>query len=418
MKTFAGVAVIKDMCMKFTGLEVPMRKFIFLFFLLTFGISPIALAALVDNGNGTVSDTNTGLMWKKASEPGTYTWADALSHCENLVYPEAGGYSDWRLPNRNELQTLVDYDRFNPAIDPLLRSTTIYCWGCPVYWSSTTKASNPISAWQVEFSMGGCGWYTNKSILNAVRSVRGGQGGSLGDSAISSLSPDPNPQISEVMAGGTAYRYYRTLGADGTPAPNVALVMDCRNDTTSSTSRYELGSDGSGNVRVELQADQLGNSDNTITCTVQRYDNPEEYEPVVFQVKLNEREIDMNYKLGLGINVKGGYFIGIKGGAKRGFVYTVKGKMSPETSREEVLVEWGSEYGLGAIGQVGVKIKPPVGYYGGISAELSLQGIFAGYNSYLFYDPFSPEQKKLKEALVYDSLFGLPNFLSPLIYSA
>ena len=78
----------------------------------------------IDNGDGTISDTSTGLMWQKATAPGTYTWEQALTYCENLTLP-AGGYSDWRLPNRNELQSIVDYSRYNPAIDTTFFPDTV-----------------------------------------------------------------------------------------------------------------------------------------------------------------------------------------------------------------------------------------------------------------------------------------------------
>ena len=89
----------------------------------------------VDNSDGTISDTSTGLMWQKATAPGTYTWEQALTYCENLTLP-AGGYSDWRLPNRNELQSIVDYSRYNPAIDTTFFPGTVASY----YWSSTTYA--------------------------------------------------------------------------------------------------------------------------------------------------------------------------------------------------------------------------------------------------------------------------------------
>jgi hypothetical protein len=79
---------------------------------------------LVDNGDETVTDTETGLMWQKATAPGIYTWQQALAYAEGLELP-SGGYSDWRLPNRNELQTLVDYTRYGPSIDPLLQASTV-----------------------------------------------------------------------------------------------------------------------------------------------------------------------------------------------------------------------------------------------------------------------------------------------------
>ena len=47
----------------------------------------------IDNGDGTVTDTETGLMWQKATAPGTYNWQNALSYAEGLTL---GGHSDWR----------------------------------------------------------------------------------------------------------------------------------------------------------------------------------------------------------------------------------------------------------------------------------------------------------------------------------
>jgi len=131
----------------------------------------------VDNSDGTISDTSTGLMWQKATAPGTYTWEQALSYCENLTL---GGHSDWRLPNRNELQSIVDYSRYNPAIDTTYFPGTV----ASIYWSSTTYASNTYGAWYVAFYNGHVYDYGKAGYLY-VRAVRGGQCGSLGNLVIS-----------------------------------------------------------------------------------------------------------------------------------------------------------------------------------------------------------------------------------------
>ncbi len=126
---------------------------------------------LIINGDGTVTDPDTGLLWQEDTAPDTYTWQEALEYAENLTL---AGYSDWRLPNRNELQSLVDYSRFNPAIKPALAGKT-YSSG---YWSSTTNPANTVYAWSVRFASGGV---TNTEIGSKsqfftphVRAVRGG----------------------------------------------------------------------------------------------------------------------------------------------------------------------------------------------------------------------------------------------------
>ncbi len=93
-----------------------------------------------DNGDGTITDSSTGLMWMKTDSGKGLNWEEALSYAENL---EAGGYSDWRLPNAKELQSIVDYSRApdaadpskqGPAIDPVFDITDSEAW----FWSGTT----------------------------------------------------------------------------------------------------------------------------------------------------------------------------------------------------------------------------------------------------------------------------------------
>lgn len=146
-----------------------MRKPLIAMILVLF-FSGLAFADFVDNGNSTVTDTATGLMWQKETAPGTYTWQQALEYAENLTFP-ANGYTDWRLPNINELQTLVDYSRYTPAIYPVFRPHTS---NLSSYWSSTTYASNTSYAWIVSFGYGSV-YYDGKSKCYSVRAVRSGQ---------------------------------------------------------------------------------------------------------------------------------------------------------------------------------------------------------------------------------------------------
>ncbi len=106
-----------------------------------------------DNGNGTVTDLATGLMWSQADNGQGVNWQDALAWVQQKNSENYLGHSNWRLPNVKELQSIVDYTRSpattnSAAIDPVFSCTAITDEGgnqdYPFYWSSTTHA-NPIN---------------------------------------------------------------------------------------------------------------------------------------------------------------------------------------------------------------------------------------------------------------------------------
>ena len=112
-----------------------------------------------DNGDGTITDNATGLMWTQDDDGEGMGWEDALNYAESYSF---AGYNDWRLPNAKELQSLLDYSRAptvtnSAAIDPLFNCTIITDEGgsdnYPFYWTGTTHAS-----WQ-ENAPGGFGAY-------------------------------------------------------------------------------------------------------------------------------------------------------------------------------------------------------------------------------------------------------------------
>ncbi len=94
----------------------------------------------VDNGDGTITDLATGLMWQKSDDGTPRNWEDALAYAEGL---ELAGYDDWRLPNIKELQSIADYTRDDPAIDPIFETVDTDGW----FWSSTTSYE------QIDFAM-------------------------------------------------------------------------------------------------------------------------------------------------------------------------------------------------------------------------------------------------------------------------
>jgi hypothetical protein len=101
----------------------------------------------IDNGDGTITDVATGLMWSQRDSGEGMTWEDALAWVQERNEENYLGYSDWRLPNAKELQSLVDYTRSpdttgSAAIDSLFESSEIIDEAgkkdYPFYWSSTT----------------------------------------------------------------------------------------------------------------------------------------------------------------------------------------------------------------------------------------------------------------------------------------
>jgi len=126
-----------------------------------------AADSYTDNGDGTVTDTSTGLMWQQAGSSNVMTWEQALAYCEGL---NLGGDTDWRLPTIKELRSIVDHSRYNPAINNTYFPVTAASW----YWSSTTDADFTNYARGVG-SYRGNDDHGYKLGNNYARAVRGGQ---------------------------------------------------------------------------------------------------------------------------------------------------------------------------------------------------------------------------------------------------
>lgn len=159
-----------------------------------------ASQTFVDNGDGTITDTTTGLMWEKKSDDGSihdvdnlYSWGMTES-----LYTMAGtmvtallaelnggggfaGYTDWRIPNANELESIRNLEASSPATDATFNTgcvanctvTTCSCTRSSLYWSSTTFQGRPDQAFSVDFQNGGLRT-EGKSYPFHARAVRGG----------------------------------------------------------------------------------------------------------------------------------------------------------------------------------------------------------------------------------------------------
>jgi hypothetical protein len=110
------------------------RKYIFLFLIFPFLFVHTALASdrFIDNKNGTITDTKTGLMWVSKDNGVPINWPDAKKYCENL---NVGGYSDWRMPTLTELATLYNPHKINSNgynIITLINTTAQSCWSSEI----------------------------------------------------------------------------------------------------------------------------------------------------------------------------------------------------------------------------------------------------------------------------------------------
>ncbi len=158
-----------------------------------------------DNGDGTITDNVTGLMWEKKSYDGSihdqddvYTWGMTSSpYTMNGTIKTAfldtlnagsgfAGHTDWRIPNYKELVSILNLEKSFPAVSPAFNTacasgctvTSCSCTKSQVYWSSTTNRGNPPAAWGVNFLNGFVSayakWGPEYPDLQYVRAVRGG----------------------------------------------------------------------------------------------------------------------------------------------------------------------------------------------------------------------------------------------------
>jgi formylglycine-generating enzyme required for sulfatase activity len=126
--------------------------------------------SFTDNGDGTVTDNNTGLMWQK-TDGGEMTFESASTYCTSL---NLGGYTDWRLPANHELFGLNKYDVSNPAVNTTYFTKT----AAEYWWTSEVRVDDATRVWVVNAG-GGTGAHPKSETVSAggtkkihVRAVR------------------------------------------------------------------------------------------------------------------------------------------------------------------------------------------------------------------------------------------------------
>lgn len=116
---------------------------------LTFDFTALNGPRFTDNGDDTVTDNNTKLIWAKLADIGGWkNWQEAGSYCAGITL---AGHSDWRLPSLSELKSLIDISQYDPALPPGNPFMNVQSSD---YWSSTPSASIPGLAWFVYLRSG------------------------------------------------------------------------------------------------------------------------------------------------------------------------------------------------------------------------------------------------------------------------
>jgi len=165
-----------------------------------------------DNGNGTITDNLTNLIWQKIPNSDTLSWEQSLSYADTLTL---AGATDWRLPNIKELQSLNDESKSNPSIN----TTYFPGIGIKKYWSSTTLPNQTTKSWYLDTQFG-ITTYDLKTLKHYFICVRGNASGITGVTENEILESDilvyPNPFTSTIHLYSKANKHscelYNTTG--------------------------------------------------------------------------------------------------------------------------------------------------------------------------------------------------------------
>lgn len=193
------------------------------------------------NGDTTITDNLTGLIWAPngnlmpsrdsgwdadgTANDGAVTWQHALDYVAKLNAENYLGHNDWRLPNRKEMKSLINYGQ--PDTTQWLNSQGFTNVQATFYWSSTSSAYNAIGAWRVDIHGGRVNnWF--KTQYNPVWPVRAGQG-----TGAAAEQPKTGQTICYDSAGGVIT--CTNTGQDGEVQKGVAWPNPRFTNTDNST---------------------------------------------------------------------------------------------------------------------------------------------------------------------------------------
>lgn len=246
-----------------------------------------ARAAYIDNGDGTVTDTVTGLMWDKCPYGQTandcsggsalrFKWANALAQTVALNGINYKGHNDWRMPSIRELESLVLIRLTHPAIDDVAFPNTDVSQS---YWSSTL-AVHDSSAWAVPFQTGDVNTldWTLQANNSFMRMVRGGQPGDSFDllapiPASMTANPGTTPQSAAINTAFANALAVTVKDAGNNPLAGVSVTFTAPGAGASgvfgnSTATIVVATNASGVAAAPITANAIAGGPYNVTAAV------------------------------------------------------------------------------------------------------------------------------------------------------
>ncbi|MFX1563136.1 MAG: DUF1566 domain-containing protein [Promethearchaeota archaeon] len=232
----------------------------------------------VDNGDGTITDNATGLMWSQNDSGEGFNWEDALAWVQQKNDENFLGYNDWRLPNAKELQSIVDYTRSpdttnSAAIDPIFNVTSIIDEGggtnYPFYWTSTTHVEGNDGNYAAYIAFGEALGYMQSSTGEYVLLDVHGAGAQRSDPKTGDPSDYPygfGPQGDVIRI----YNYVRCVRDGPEDATNYVIVDTGQTSCYDNTDVITPPSSGAAFYGQDAQFDGVqpsyqDNGDGTVT---------------------------------------------------------------------------------------------------------------------------------------------------------
>jgi len=226
--------------------------------------------------------------------------------------------------------------------------------------------------------------------------------------SVTTLSPDPNPVISEVMIGGKAVRYYKVIDKNGNPASGVSLLIKWDNGTKSLSTD---SSDENGVVKCEIPSSELGNVNQIKICSITEAGGTSISPPLTFQVKILPRESESAFSFGSGISMEAAAGVGAKLGKKKGMSYKIINTDLQSSSDDRIEVERSFEIEAGAVAKVSVGGGVKNACYASAEAGFYASQVLMNTNTFGFDNPYSSdEQQILRAGLVIASLLEETNY--------